>query len=829
MKGWALTASRMLARDWRGGELGVLISALVLAVAVVAGISAFTTRLQVALEQESNRFLAADQVVRSRQALPDDWLDEARRRGLETARTLSFTSMVYSDADASSLASIKAVSPGYPLRGELKMSPEAFGEARVVTSGPPPGEVWIDSRLFPLLEIEPGATVNVGDAMLRVSGAVRAEPDRSVSFVDVGPRVLMHVDDIEATAVVQPGSRVTYRQLVAGDSEAVAAYADWLKPRLEGGQSLIDVSEGQPGVGAALARAESFLLLAGSLGVVLAGVAIALAARRFSERHANYVAIMKSLGATSRDINWLYGCSLVALGVLATVAGCLLGAVLQAMAFRIFADSLPLQPGAAGIRPYAIGAATALVCLLSFAWPPLRRLGRASPLRVLRRDMPEEGRRGLVDYAIGLAAVSGLMWWYSGDIRLTLAVLTGLAASVVMGLLLALTLLRGGRLVGMRAGSIWRLALASLQRRGSANALQVVIFSMAIMLLLVLTIIRTSLIDSWQTQVPADAPDHFVINIAPGEVQRVEQTLRQAGVDSEPLYPMIRGRIMRVNGEELPARGDQEVEGRRQREANFTWSREIPPGNKLVAGSWWSADSDAALVSLEEDFAERLQVGVGDRLGLVIGSQPLEVTVSSIRDVDWQSMQPNFFMVFPPAVLADFSATFMTSFHLGERKKTFLNPFIREFPTVSVFEMDVVVAQLRRIVNQVSAAVELVLAIILLAGALVLIAGVQASVDNRRRESALLRALGARKSLVLGALAIEFASLGLFAGILALLGAELSALALQVWVLELAYDPSLWLWPLGTLGAVVAIGALGVFSCRSSVNTPPLQVLREAD
>jgi len=829
VKGWALTASRMLARDWRGGELGVLISALVLAVAVVAGISAFTTRLQVALEQESNRFLAADQVVRSRQALPDDWLDEARRRGLETARTLSFTSMVYSDADASSLASIKAVSPGYPLRGELKMSPAAFGEARVVTSGPPPGEVWIDSRLFPLLEIEPGATVNVGDAMLRVSGAVRAEPDRSVSFVDVGPRVLMHVDDIEATAVVQPGSRVTYRQLVAGDSDAVAAYADWLKPRLEGGQRLIDVSEGQPGVGAALARAESFLLLAGSLGVVLAGVAIALAARRFSERHANYVAIMKSLGATSRDINWLYGCSLVALGVLATVAGCLLGAVLQAMAFRIFADSLPLQPGAAGIRPYAMGAATALVCLLSFAWPPLRRLGQASPLRVLRRDMPEEGRRGLVDYAIGLAAVSGLMWWYSGDIRLTLAVLAGLAASVVMGLLLALTLLRGGRLVGMRAGSIWRLALASLQRRGSANALQVVIFSMAIMLLLVLTIIRTSLIDSWQTQVPAEAPDHFVINIAPGEVQRVEQTLRQAGVDSEPLYPMIRGRIMRVNGEELPARGDQEAEGRRQREANFTWSREIPPGNKLVAGSWWSADSDAALVSLEEDFAERLQVGVGDRLGLVIGSQPLEVTVSSIRDVDWQSMQPNFFMVFPPAVLADFSATFMTSFHLGERKKTFLNPFIREFPTVSVFEMDVVVAQLRRIVNQVSAAVELVLAIILLAGALVLIAGVQASVDNRRRESALLRALGARKSLVLGALAIEFASLGLFAGILALLGAELSALALQVWVLELAYHPSLWLWPLGTLGAVVLIGALGVFSCRSSVNTPPLQVLREAD
>ena len=828
MNRWVITASRMLARDWRGGELGVLVAALVLAVAVVAGISAFTTRLQVALEQESHRFLAADQVVRSRQPLPDNWLSEARSRGLEVAETLSFTSMVYSEADGSSLASVKAVSPGYPLRGDLKMSAAPFGEPRVAPGGPPPGEVWVDSRLFPLLEIEPGATVNVGDAVLRVTGAVRAEPDRSVSFVDVGPRVLMHIDDIPATGIVQPGSRVSYRQLVAGDVPAVAAYADWIRPRLESAQRLIEVSEGQPGVGAALSRAESFLLLAGSLGVVLAGVAIALAARRFSERHANYVAILKSLGATSRDINRLYGSSLVALGILATVAGCLFGAGLQALAFRVFADSLPLQPGAAGVRPYAMGAATALVCLLSFAWPPLRRLGLASPLRVLRRDMPDEERRSLWDYAIGLTAVSGLMWWYSGDALLTLAVLAGLAASIAFGFALALTLLRGGRLVGMRAGSIWRLALASLQRRGSANALQVVIFSMAILLLLVLTIIRTTLIDSWETQVPEDAPDHFVINIAPDEVERVEQTLRQAGIDSEALYPMIRGRIMGINDEELSTRDDQS-EGRRQREANFTWSRAVPEGNELVAGSWWAADSDAALVSLEEEFAERLQVGVGDRLGLLVGSRDLNVTVSSIRALDWQSMKPNFFMVFPPALLTDFSATFMTSFHLGEKKKTFLNPFIREFPTVSVFEMDVVIAQLRNIVKQVSAAVELVLAIILLAGALVLIAGVQASVDSRRQESALLRALGARRGLVLGALAIEFASLGFFAGLLAVLGAELSAFALQVWVLELGYRPSFWLWPVGVGGAMLLIGALGVISCRSSVSTPPLLVLREAD
>ena len=344
------------------------------------------------------------------------------------------------------------------------------------------------------------------------------------------------------------------------------------------------MDEGQPGIGSALRRAENFLLLAGSLAVVLAGVAVALAARRFSERHMDYVAILKSLGATAPRVNRLYGGSLLLLGLLATLAGCALGWSLQAVFFEIFGDQLPVQPGPSGVRPYAIGAATSLVCLLCFAWPPLRRLGRASPLRVLRRDMPLENRRSLADYLIGLAAVTLLMWWYSQDWRLTLAVLSGLAVTVALGLVLALSLLRGGRLVGMSAGSIWRLALAGLQRRGMANALQVVIFAMAIMLLLILLLVRTSLIDEWQTQLPADAPNHFMINIAPEDVQPIEQMLRAADIPTEPLYPMIRGRIMSINGVDLPRTEDATVD-RRQRESNFTWSREPPTG---VTG-WWRA------------------------------------------------------------------------------------------------------------------------------------------------------------------------------------------------------------------------------------------------
>ncbi|WP_246139721.1 ABC transporter permease [Parahaliea aestuarii] len=821
-----MTARRMLARDWRGGELGILVAALVLAVAVVTGISAFTTRLQSALEQESHRFLAADAVLSSTRQAPGEFVEEAGRRDLRTATTLSFPSMIFAGEEAMILASVKAASDHYPLRGELTYSSEPFGEVKTATRGPQPGTVWLDSRLFALLNVTVGDKVGIGEAEFVVEAATRTEPDQAAGLSSFGPRVLMHYSDIPATGVVQPGSRVEYRQLYAGAPASVEAFTSWLEPQLENGQRLLDVDQGQPGVGRALARAERFLLLAGSLAVVLAGVAIALAARRFSERHTDYVAIMKSLGAQSRVINRLYGSSLIMLGLVATAIGCTAGWALQAVFFGLFADQLPVTPGPAGPRPYAIGFATAFTCLLCFAWPPLRRLGQASPLRVLRRDMPSENRRTLGDYLLGFVAIAGLMWWYSGDIRLTGALLLGLGVTGVLGLGLALTLLRGGRLVGMSAGSIWRLALAGLQRRGTANALQVVIFAMAIMLLLVLVLVRTSLIREWQAQLPADAPNHFMLNIAPDEVQDIEQMLRSSDVPSEAIYPMIRGRVMSVNAEPLPTRDDATGE-RHQRGANFTWSDTVPAGNELVAGQWWPAGTEEALVSLEEEFALRLNVKVGDRIGLLIGSEPLEATVASIRKLDWQSFRPNFFMVFPPKVLAAFPATFMTSFHLEPEQKPFLNTFIRRFPTVTVIEMDVVVEQVRGIVDQVSAAIELVLGVILAAGALVLVAGVRASVDSRMYESSILRALGARRGLILGGLAIEFAALGLFAGLLATVAAEFSVYLLQAWVLDMRYVPSPWLWPIGIASGTLLIGALGVFSCRGVVSSPPLAVLRE--
>ena len=822
----ALDPFLLLLRDWRGGELGILLAALVLAVAVVVGISAFVGSLQSALISESLRFLAADAAVSSSRGLPPAWRAHAGQLNLRSSETLAFPSMAFTDDDTLYLTSVKAVSDGYPLKGELRISETPYGESAATSEIPAPGEAWLAPRLFALLEVEIGDRVWVGDQPLRITGAVRAEPDATAASFGYGPRLMMNLADIPATGVVQPGSRVTWRLLVSGDSSALASFKTWVKPQLTQGQRLLGIEESQPSINRTLDRAQGFLLLAGSLGVVLAAAAIALAARRFSERHTDAVAIMKSLGANRRMIGRLYRNSLLILGVLAGALGCLLGWLIQGFFFRVFGDEFGIEPGSIGLEPFLIGSATALVCLVFFAWPPLARLAQVPPLRVLRRETDAAGAQRYWDYLLGAGSVAGLMWWYSGDWLLSGSVILGLSLTVGLGFIAAHLLLRGSRVVGSAAGSVWRLAVAGLQRRGVANALQMVIFAIAIMLMLVLVMVRTALIDQWQAQLPEGTPNHFLINIAPEERADLERFFLSVAIEPQIQYPMTRGRVMAVNGEPLAERDNIGSE-RRQREANFTHADSLPAANEIIAGAWWEADTEASLVSVEEGFAARIGADVGDVLRVRIAAEEFEATVVNIRESDWQSMKPNFFMIFPRHTLAPYPKVYLTSFYLPASQKSTLNTLIRAFPTVTIIELDIVIAEIRSIVARVGQAIELVLAVILLAGALVLVAGVQASVDVRLRESALLRAIGAGRGLLLGALSLEFAILGGLAGVLASAGSEIAAWALQTQALDLSYQASPELWPLGVAAGGVMIAGLGVLSCRRAVTAPPLVVLRE--
>lgn len=825
---------RILWRDWRGGELGILVAALVIAVAIVTGISLFADRLNQSIVAQSSNFLAADRVLRSSRPVDPLWLKKAAQQGLQQAALINFQSMVYGGLEVDAgmqLASVKAVSDSYPLRGLLDTATTAFGIAEKTAVAPAPGMVWVDSRLLPLMSLEIGDTLYIGEAPLRIEKVIINEPDRGSSMGGYGPRVLMNIADIPATHIIQPGSRVEYRYLFSGDLIELENYGAWLKTLLLPSHKWLDLRDSQPRIAQSLQRAEQFLLLAGALGVGLAGIAIALAARRYSERHYDYVAMMKSLGASGKKIMSIYVGNLLLLALVSLIVGCAVGWLIQQAFIHVLQQYFTVAiVSELSLRPFMVGTVTALVCLVAFAVPPLAGLQGVSPLRVLRRDLQHDTLSSGISLALGVTGIALLMYWYSGNLKLTFAILAGVALTFVIAGIIAWYLLRGSTAIGMQAGSAWRLALASLRRRGMQNASQAVIFSLAIMLLLMLVLVRSSLIEDWRVQLPEGTPNHFLVNVAEAQVTAVADLLHSQQLQSEAIYPMVPGRLMQINEEPAMARvtdKDPRLANNLNREMSLTWSMQLPTGNVLEEGTWWTEQTTAAEVSIESELAKRLGVKLGDELQFQIGSDVTTATVSSIRQLSWDSMQPNFYMMFHPRALANFPATYITSFYLPQAKKPFLNAFLREFPTITVIEMDAVIKQVRTIITQVSSAIELVLGLIVISGLLVLIASVQASLDNRFQESAILRTLGAKRSLVLGSLAIEFAALGLLAGFLAAFSAELSVYGLQEFVLKMDYVMHPWVWGVGPVLGAVLIGFTGFLVCRRVVNTPPVVVLRE--
>ncbi|MGI9328452.1 MAG: ABC transporter permease [Pseudomonadales bacterium] len=828
----AIRLAALLAwRDWRSGELRLLLAALLVAVASVTAISLFVDRLQQALLDESADFLAADRYIGSSSALPPEFVAAAHSRNIETAELLLFPSMVFGADESNQLASVKAVSRGYPLRGVLRTTLEPFTEGQVTRELPAPGEVWVDARLFPALGVSVGDAIDVGMASLTVSRVLTTEPDRGGSMFDMGPRVLMRIEDVPATEVVQPGSRLSYRLLLSGEEQQL----DGLKDELElgPGRRWVGIRESSPTIGGALNRAESFLLLGGLLAVLLAGIAVALAAGRYARRHFDHVAVLKTLGSPPSQILASYVSVLLLVAAIAIPAGLAAGYLLHSGIVYILKAMLPISLPAAGIAPYFLGSVTGLICAVAFALPAFLHLRGVSPMNVIRRDLGAAPVSRYLSMGFALAGFLFLLIWYTGSLELTLWTL-GIAAAVLLTFGgLAYLLLRGSRVLGTQAGSQWRFALASLQRRRLENTTQILIFGLALMLLLMLVLLRTALLDEWQQQIPADAPNHFVINIVPDEIDAFRAKLVGAEIPHELGYAVVRGRIAAVNAQaasEVSKRLDRErpSDGRPRlgSERNLTWSETLPPDNELVAGRWWESNADLAEVSLEEDYAWELDLEVGDELTFDIAGQKLTVPITSIRRLKWESMRPNFFIIFSPGALNDYPATFMTSFHLPKERKRFLNELLSEFPTVSVIEIDAIMAQVRSIVARVTRAVELILYLVLAAGALVLIASIQASRDARMAEHALLRALGATRSLVAGSLAIEFAALGLLAGLVAAVGAEIAVAVLNDQVFGLTPRAHGWLWFAGPLLGGALIMAIGLISTRTLIHTPPMLALR---
>lgn len=822
-------AVRQLLRDARAGELRVLFFALLVAVTATTAIGYFSARLNATLLLRATEFLGADLRLSGSSPASPEQLAAGKALGLEHAGVVEFSSVIATD-EGIQLASVKAADSAYPLRGELKSAPALY-QPDSRGPGPSPGEAWAEARLLVALNLKVGDRIEVGEKSLRLTRILTQEPDRAGSFYSLTPQVLIHLDDLAATGVVQPGSRVRYRELWRGSPEALQTYRQEVEPQLAADQRLEDAHAGNRQIGAALSRGERYLNIASLAAVLLAGVAVALSAARFAARRLDASALLRCLGLSRHATLALYGLQLGLLGLLACSLGAALGWLAQQVLFWLLQGLLPTQIPAAGLLPALAGSATGLVALAGFALPPLAALGRVPPLRVLRRDLLPVPPSAWLTYGAALLVLGLIMWRLSLDLKLTLALLGGgLLAAFALGALLLLGLRTLRRLLAA-APLAWRLGIGQLLRHPLAAAGQALAFGLILLAMALVALLRGELLDTWQNQLPEQAPNHFALNVLPAEKERFMAEVARIAPQNAPLYPVVAGRLTAINGEPVKQIVSKDSRGERatQRDLNLTWAEQLPADNRLSAGQWWDevGSGDLPGVSVEAELAESLGLKLGDRLTFSVGGLTRDTRVSSLREVHWDSFQPNFYMIFQPGTLQDLPATYLTSFYLPPGHDADVVRLARSFPAVTLLQVEALLAQLRGILAQVTLAVEYVLLFVLAAGLCVLFAGLQATLDERLRQGALLRALGAERRLLVRARRLEFALLGAVSGLLAALGCELVSALLYRFAFDLPWHLHPWLLLLPALGALLVSGA-GLLGTRRALNASPLQVLRES-
>jgi len=823
-------ALRMLSRDARAGELTVLIAALVLAAASVGTVGFFADRVRGALTREANLLLGADLMLSGDRPLPEDDAREAMKLGLATTSVIRFNSMVQSVGGSDAvLADVKAVGPGYPLRGAVMLTVPGGSETRPAAATPGLGEAWIDVRLAARLGVDRGARLSVGDSTLAVTEIVAQDPEVTGGLLSLGPRLIMNLADVPDTHLLQPGNRAAYRLLVAG--RAIDAYRDWAAARLAPGQRLESIRDVRPEIRQTLERGEKFLALSALVAVILAAVAVALAASRYLRRHLDAAAMMRCFGAPQRQTLALFAVQFAVLGLAASAAGTLLAAggqqLLVVFLGGVIHNTLPLPGATSIVTPLAIGVAL----LLGFALPPLIALSRVPPLRVLRRELGAPGRGGIAAYGAGAATIAALVFWQAHDAT-TGAIMIGAIAAVLIAAGGAAWLAIAALRWLPQRGYSWRYGLANLRRRPVGSSLQIGALGLGVMALLLLTIVRGDLLADWRASLPPDAPNTFLINVLSEQVDGVARLLeRDLGVDAQ-LKPMVRGRLVAINGAPFDASKLADERARRlgEREFNLSWTEALPVGNRVVAGRWWSAGArgTGAGASLEEGIAHTLGIKLGDTLTYDVGGMRVSAEVTSLRKVDWDSFRVNFFALFAPGALDGLPRTYITAVRADPAKPAWLTALVRAYPNVLVIDVGELLAQVQSIMDQVAKAVEFVFLFTVAGGLLVLEAAIAATQDERRYDAAVLRTLGASARQLSTAQASEFLALGALAGLLAAAGATATGFFLADRVFQIPFGFNPLLWAIGVGAAAVCVALAGWLGTRSTLKAPPLAALREA-
>lgn len=837
----ATLAFRLFRHEVKRGELTIIILAVVLAVASVLSLSLFSERLQSALNERSAEFIAADRQLRARQPVPDEWLAQAESFGLQQAFQINVRSMTFHD-DKLALAEVHAVDSNYPLKGQVSISDRPFGEPRVTDRLPQPGEVWADARLLQQLGAQRGDRIAVGDIDLQISDILTELPDNGFSLFNTDPIVLMSAADIPQANITGAGARVNYKYFFTGTEPALSAYYDYLQPMLSTDiHRWQSVADDQSPLGASIRRAEQYFLLASLLAIILAATAIAVASQRFSQRHYDPVAIMKTLGASSSLIKRVFLWQIGIIALVGIMFGLAIGWGIQAMVAEAVAERVDISLQQWHWRPFWVAVFTGLLCSVMFSLYPLLQLFSVPPLRVLRQDLSVRFGQRSLQYALTGSSVFILMYAYSQQLLLSLILFGSGIALVAVLMVATLGLISAGRRLGQGRIGSWQLAWARIRRRAWDNGIQLISFSITLMLLLLVLVMRNDLVQEWQAQIPTGTPNYFLINIQDEQRDPMRSHFAKFGLElsQDDFYPFTRARFVAVNGESFNtelAVDDENSQSPRQeadrglgREANLTWSMTLQADNEIISGEWFGerATLDEAghyPVSVEEGIADRMDLELNDILTFNLAGQMIDVKITSIRRVNWQSFQPNFFFVLHPDAVRDYVPTYITSFYFAPEDKRQVTELMRPFQSVTLFDIEARLEQVRGIVSQVSTAVEFILVLVLIAGSLVLLAQVQSSMDERLQEMTILRTLGANGRLIRFSIINEFIIIGGCAGLLAAITNELSLYLLQTQLFQLPGSWHIEYWLIAPLVGALVVATLGAVGCSRllSMNTSAL-------
>ena len=827
---------RSLWRDVRAGELRLLMVAVALAVAALTAVGFFADRLKGGLQRDARQLLGGDAVVVSDNPIPEAFLAQVNSLGLQRSQTLSFPTMARApDAQGgqTKLVALKAVQAGYPLRGSLRTSTTTGAPDTLTRDVPTPGEAWVDVAVLDSLGLLPGQTLMLGDTALRVGRLIVNEPDRGTGFMSFSPRVMINQADLESTGLVQPASRINYRLAVAGDDTAVQAFVDWVQAQILAnkvrGMRVDTLQGGRPEFGTTLERAEKFLNLVALLAALLSAVAVALAARGFAASHLDDCAMLRVLGLPQRTIAAAYSLEFLLVGLLASGLGVALGFVVHYGFVTLLAGLVTTNLPAPTVWPVLFGLGMGLTLLLAFGLPPVLQLAQVPPLRVIRRDVGGLKPASVGVLAVGLVGFAALLLAASNDLQLGLIAVGGFAGATVLFAALswfAVKLLRYS-VNDSTAPTALVLATRQISARPAFAVVQVSSLAVGLLALVLLVLLRTDLIASWRQASPQDAPNRFVINITPEQGPAFTQALKDAGVAQFDWFPMIRGRLVAINGREVSPDDYSEERARRlvDREFNLSHSAQLPEQNQVTRGRW--LPGEVGTISMEEGIADTLKLALGDELTFEVGGTPVVSRISSLRKVDWGSMRANFFAMYPVAQLDGVPTTYLSAFK-APATPGFDNQLVRQFPNITSINMTTTINQIQGVLDQVIGAVEYLFAFTLAAGLVVLFAAVTATREERAREYAIMRAVGASQLLLRQVQRIELAGVGALAGFLAALVASGVGWALAKYVFDFSWSVSLWVPLLGALaGAVLALAA-GWWGLRDVLRRPVVQTLRQA-